>query len=325
MRLTPFVLCASLAGAAVAADSKADEAKKHFSRGKELYADGDFPGALNELERAYAAVPNVKLLYNIGQLQAQLQNYAMAIKSLRRFLLDAGSDISDSRRAEVLKDIDKFRTRVAELTIVTVEGAEVAVDDVVVGVSPLAEPVTVNVGRRKVTATIANHFPATKYLEVAGLDALNVKLDPQPMVSAAAGSAGTPTPGRAPAPAQTSAAPTTTPHVTVVPAAPARLPVWVPWVGTAALGAATGVMGALSLQASNEQKTLLGTYGVTRAQLNAAGSKTHTQALVTDILGGCTAAAAIGSLLFTILRAPDAPPALTLGFSTNQVVVSGSF
>jgi hypothetical protein len=321
MRLTLFVLCASLAGPAVASDSKSDEAKKHFSRGKELYADGDFPGALNELERAYAAVPNFKLLYNIGQLQAQLQNYAMAIKSLRRFLLDAGSDISDARRAEVLKDIDKFRTRVAELTIVTAEGAEVAVDDVVVGVSPLAEPVTVNVGRRKVTATIANHFPVTKYLEVVGLDALSVKLVPQPMVSGAAGSAGA---TRAPAPAQT-AAPSAAPQVTAEPAAPARLPVWVPWVGTAALGAATGVMAALSLQASNEQKTLLGTYGVTRAQLNTAGSRTRTHALVTDILAGCTAAAAIGSLLFTILRTPDAPPALTFGVSTNQVVVSGSF
>lgn len=310
MRLT-IVVCIVLSAASAHAESKADEAKRHFSRSKELYEDGDFVGALNELERAYTAVPNFKLLFNIAQIQAQTQNYAGALRSYRRFLLEGGSEVPDSRRAEVLKEVDKFRTRVAELTIVCSEGAEVSVDDVVVGKAPLADPVTVNIGRRKISATLPNHFPVTKFVDVAGLDMLNVKLEFQSVVTQSAGD-----PAKV---AQVDKA--------VEPAKPARpLPAWVPWIGAVALGGATAAMGIVSLNSSKEQTALLNTYGVTRAQLDAAASKTRTQALVTDILGGCTAAAAVGSLLYTLFRpSDDTPPAVSLGLSVNSLFVSGSF
>ncbi len=308
MRLIPLLIGVALAAPSLAAETRAEEAKRHFARSKELYEDGDFVASLNELERAYAAVPNFKLLYNIGQIQAQLQNYAAALKSFRQFLADGGSEVSEARRAEVLREIEKFRIRVAELTISSVDGAEIAIDDVVVGKAPLSGPVRINVGRRKLTATLADHFPVTKYVEVAGLDQLNVKLDLQPVVTASRSAA-------------------TRPPLAVVKDEPsARLPAWVPWVGTAALGAGTAVVGVLAFQSSAEQKKLLGTYGITRNQLDAVSSRTRTEALITDILAGCTAAAAIGSLLFTLLRAPDAPaPTVSVGLSSNAVFVVGSF
>jgi hypothetical protein len=311
MRLTPLLLCAALfAGPALAADPKADEAKKHFTRSKELYDDGDFPGALNELERAYAAVPNFKLLFNIGQIQAQTQNYAGALRSFRKVLVDGGSEVTEARRAEVLKEIDKFRTRVAELTILCAEGAEISVDDVVIGKAPLADPVTVNVGKRKVGATLQNHFPLTKLVDVAGMDMLNVKLELQPVVAASA---------------TTTTAPTTSP-TKVEPATPSKpMAAWVPWVGTVLLGAGTAVAGVLALGASKDQTTLLAKYGTTRAQLDAAVGRTHTLALVTDILAGVTAAAAIGSLLYTIFRPADPAPTVSLGVTSNSVVLTGSF
>lgn len=300
----------------------AEEARKHFQRSKELYDDGDFTGSLKELERSYAAVPNFKLLYNMGQTQLQQLDHAGALRSFRRFLLEGGSEVGEARRAEVLKEIDKLRTRVAELTIVvTIEGAEVTVDDVVIGKSPIADSVVVNVGKRRVTATIANHFPATKLVDVAGLDSLTVKLDPQPMVSGPAPSASSPRP--------TNSSTTSVASVPAPAASSGRFPVWVPWVATGLLGAGTAVSGVLALQASKDQTTRLGTYGVSAAQLTSGATVVKNRALLTDVLLGVTGAAAIGSLLFTLLRAPDAAPptvgSVHVDFGPSGVSLSGQF
>ena len=231
---------------------------------------------------------------NIGQIHAQTQDYAAALKSFKKFLVDGGDEIPEARRADVLKEVDRLRTRVAELTIiVTQPGAEVAIDDVPVGVSPLPGPVTVNVGRRKVTATVANHFPFTKLVEVVGLDQLNVKVDLTPLVT---------TPVAQP-PVATTAQPLPAPVVVTAPAAkPFRLPVWLPWVAAGALAAGAGVVSVLAWQSSSSQRQLIDMYGVTRVALDAAASRTRTLALVADGLWAGTAAVGVAALLYTLLR-----------------------
>ncbi len=278
----------------------AAEAKKHFQRSKDLYEEGDFAGSLREVERSYALVPNYKLLFNIGQIHAQTQDYAAALKSFKKFLVDGGDDIAESRRADVLKEVDRLRTRVAELTIIVNQpGADVAIDDVPVGVSPLPGPVTVNVGRRKVTATLGNHFPFTKLVEVAGLDQLNVKVDLMPLVTTPV--ATTPTTTPEPTPALMAVAPTPI-------AKPFRLPLWLPWVGAGALAAGAGVVSALAWQSSGSQRRLVDMYGVTRATLDAAATRTRTLAMVADGLWAGTAAVGVAALLYTLFRSPDDPP-----------------
>lgn len=279
----------------------AAEAKKHFQRSKDLYEEGDFAGSLREVERSYAMVPNYKLLFNIGQIHAQTQDYAAALKSFKKFLVDGGDDIAESRRADVLKEVDRLRTRVAELTIIVNQpGADVAIDDVPVGVSPLPGPVTVNVGRRKVTATVANHFPFTKLVEVAGLDQANVKVDLTPLVTTPVATTTTTTTTE-PGPALVVVAPTPV-------AKPFRLPVWLPWVGAGALAAGAGVVSALAFQSSGSQRQLVDMYGVTRAALDAAATRTRTMAMVADGLWAGTAAVGVAALLYTFLRSPDDPP-----------------
>jgi hypothetical protein len=313
MKTFLFVVAAvlSLSTPALAGD-KADEARKHFNRSKELYEDGDFAAALNELERSYAAVPNFKLLYNMGQIQSAMQNYSGALKSFRRFLLEGGSDVAESRRAEVLKEVDKLRTRVAELTVIAPEGAELAVDDVVVGRAPLPEALTVNAGRRRLTATLADHFPLTRVVEVAGLDTQTVRLELQRVV-AAAPTAASPVPNEAAV-------------GTTAKAAPARpLPAWIPWIGVGLLAAATATTGALALSSSGSQAKLIDTFGSSRAAIDAAVSKTRSLALVTDVLAGTTAAAAIGALLYTLLKPADPEPTVMIGVSSQSVVLTGAF
>ncbi len=320
------VLALQFSAAAFAAEparNNPDEAKKHFQRSRELYDEGDFAGALKEIERSYASFPNFKLLYNMGQIQAQQQDYAPALKSFRKFLAEGANEVPEARRAEVLKEIDKLRTRVGEVSIaVNVEGAEISVDDQVVGRSPLSEAKIVNIGKRKVSATLPNHFPVTKFVDVAGLDTLTVKLELQPMVAAGPNLAGA---------LDTKTSVPTANAVTVKPVetTPFRIPVWAPWVATGVLAAGTTVFAFSTLTVSNEQKARLARFGVTAAQLEGGAKVVQTRALITDILGGATLAAAAGSLLYTLFRAPEVDPskptALQFGVAPNGLFVSGEF
>ena len=54
------------------------DAAKHFERAVVLYGESDYQGALVEFKRAYAIAPNPTVLYNIGEAQFQLQDYAGA-------------------------------------------------------------------------------------------------------------------------------------------------------------------------------------------------------------------------------------------------------
>src|SRR5262245_57032431 len=62
-----------------------DEAKLHYDRGIQLYNEGAYELALIEFQRAYQLFPNYKILFNIGQVSAQLGNYAGATQALRKF------------------------------------------------------------------------------------------------------------------------------------------------------------------------------------------------------------------------------------------------
>src|SRR6185436_10528637 len=78
----------------------------------------------------------------------------------------------------VTSAIEEMKKKVGTLKIITnVEGAELLVDDVSVGKAPLANPVVVNVGRRKLSATSSGYTPATKTVEIAGEALAEVSLE----------------------------------------------------------------------------------------------------------------------------------------------------
>ena len=81
------------------ADSK-DAARSHFEHGVELYREGDFRAALIEFQRAYEASPNYKVLYNLGQTNLELQDYAGALKALRGYLEGGGGAVPAARRTK---------------------------------------------------------------------------------------------------------------------------------------------------------------------------------------------------------------------------------
>lgn len=184
LRTLLLTLALVVTGAALAppvfAQTAAEKKKagEHFGRGLELYNEGNFAGALVEFDRAYELAPNYRVLFNIGQVKYQLQDYPGAMAAFQQYLKDGGAQIPADRREIVLKDIERLRSRVAYVKIeVNEAGATVSVDDRPVGTSPIPKAVAVSAGRRKITASSDGAAPVTKFLDLAGGDEASVRLD----------------------------------------------------------------------------------------------------------------------------------------------------
>ncbi|HEU4403688.1 MAG TPA: PEGA domain-containing protein [Polyangiaceae bacterium] len=280
-----------------------DEAQKRYKRGLELFNEGQYEASMIEFRRAYELAPSYKLLFNIAQVNRQINDYARAVEFFERYLREGGSNVAPGRVAEVQKELERLRQRVARLEVTSnVAGAEVFVDDLSVGRTPFAQPLLVNAGRRKLVAAAEGRPPVTRVVEVAGAESARVLLDfvevPDP--------ARAPLPGVAPAPIPVGprSAPAEAPPG-AGPEAPAgaRVP-WVAWGVTGALAAGAAVTGVLALQAKSHFEEHRDTFNTTRAELEDQNDKARRLGVATDVLLGATAVAAGVSLYLTLTAGP---------------------
>jgi hypothetical protein len=291
--------------ASESASPKMEEAKERFARGLKLYQEANYEAARVEFERAYALAPSWKLLYNVGYCYRQLNDYVAAIRALEKFLEEGREEIAAERRGEVTTTLADLRTRVASLEIVTnVAGATVAIDDVPVGQSPLQEPVTVNPGRRRVTAVVKGGQPVTQIVTVAGRESARVVLELAEQRPVAVEK-------------KTNVAP------------------YVAWGVTGLLVAGTAVTGVLALNAKSSQNDRLNELSNDpsgeRQALNDAQDKTRTLSVVTDVLLVSSILAGGVAAYFTIKALGRETPkerrvnALNAGVGPSSFLFSGRF
>jgi tetratricopeptide (TPR) repeat protein len=97
-------------------DAKASAARARalelFERSSALYDVGDFSGAVELLERAYAEFPEPVLLYNLGRTHEGLGDYAAAIAAYEKYLVVA-PDAKD--RGAVTRRVATLHARADEL------------------------------------------------------------------------------------------------------------------------------------------------------------------------------------------------------------------
>jgi hypothetical protein len=278
-------------------DPSGNEAGKHFRRGVDLYGEADYAGALVEFKRAYALSPSSSALYNVGEAQFQMQDYAGALKTFRRFLSEFGPN--EAHRSEVERSIDVLRTRVGHVAVTTAPaGADISVDDQSAGRTPLSESVLVSVGRRKIVASMAGRPPVTRYVEVAAGDELEVTL-----AFAAPSEPSTTT-----APAETAAAGS---PAAAAPTHPTDMTHWkiAGWVATGTLAAGAAVFGVLAVSEARELKDARTRFPTTAATLNHDSSLTATYSVLADSL--TAAAIVVGglSLYWTLSSSGSGSPA----------------
>ena len=289
-----------------AAPPKSDEASERFRSGVAFYKDHDFTAALVEFKRAYEQAPNNRVLFNLGQTARELKDYASALTTFEQYLREGGQEIPAARRKDVQSSVDELKKKVGRIKITaSVDGAEILVDDVSVGVAPLANPVVVNVGRRKLAATRSGYTPAQRVVDVAGLAEAPVTLDLVKIDE---------------------------PRAELPPAPPVKpgppLVVWVALSATAASGLVTGVMGGLAVSARSGLSQALATFPGSAKAIANAQARTRTFAVATDVLTGLTVAGAITTavLFFVAPRSSDkAAPTTSFGISPTGLVVRGAF
>jgi hypothetical protein len=277
------LLCASLTAATAAspapvfAQNSQKEAANRFNKGYELFKEGDFQAALIEFKRAYELAPNFRVLYNIGQVQFQLQDYAGALASLEQYLDEGGKQVPAARRKEVEKDIEKLRVRVSRVEITTnVPGATITIDDIEIGTAPLDEPVLVSAGRRTIAATKDGRMPARKVIDVAGNDALSVRLELPELAS-----------GSPPVVYVEDEEPTDTvepPPDEITTDEPAPDLPWAWWIGTGVLGTASAIFGALALDSASDLESMREQSPATAGDLDSAKDRTTAFSVTTDVL-----------------------------------------
>jgi hypothetical protein len=173
------LLCPDTSWAASPADATSHEASMHFERGVKLSEDEDWRAALIEFERAYALEPNYRVLFDIGQCRYQLHEYPGALAAFRQYVADGKDAIAADRRVLVESDIDVLKGRVATVRLSSgFSGADVSVDDVIVGATPLVAPIVVSAGRRKLTLSKAGGPSVTRFIDLAGEETAEVTIDP---------------------------------------------------------------------------------------------------------------------------------------------------
>ena len=297
-------LCLILIGSSVTAraqsEAPARDASRHFQRGVDLYNEGDVRGALVEFKRAYTLLPRATVLYNIGQAEYQLQEYAAALRTLERFLADTGPNAA--HRSDVQQTIDVLRGRVGHVALRTDRAeCEVLVDDLPAGTTPLAEPILVSIGRRKVAISCAGAQRIARDVEVAAGEtiALDLKID-GPVAAVAEA-------GRSPAAA------TERPRGRRGTAA---------WVATGLLTAATLAVYSGALVHSRQLDRLRRTYPVTTRELDAKARLTYRLALTGDVLA---ASAVVAAGVASYLRWGTGTGRTEVSFAPNGVFLHRSF
>lgn len=154
-----------------------EEAATRYARGIELYKEENYKAALVEFKKAYELTNAYKVLYNIGQVCYQLQDYVCAVTSFEDYLKRGGDEVPESRRTEVNGELKKLRPRIAEVTITTnVTGVDITIDDIPRGKTPL-KPVLLSAGSHRLTAIKEGKVPVTQQFDVAGADKPTIKLD----------------------------------------------------------------------------------------------------------------------------------------------------
>jgi hypothetical protein len=150
-------------------DSLAGSAKAAYDLARVLYRAGDFAGALLQFERAYDLSSEPRLLWNVAVCEKNLRRYARSVKAIERYQAEGGTRLSEEDQRDALHLLKAIRPFVAVITIkVSEPGADVFIDDERVGSTPLAGPLLIDMGARRIRVSKKGFHDHTQTEQVFG-------------------------------------------------------------------------------------------------------------------------------------------------------------
>ena len=152
-------------------------AKADFDAAKTLATDGDYATALIKFQSAYEASKDPRLLWNVAFCHKNLRHYAKVLFTLQRYINEGAATLgaNDKKEAQdLIALIEPFTTR-ANLNV-SESGANVYVDDELVGISPVSIPVVLDIGERHLRVVKEGYYTLEKTLPVGGNSEVTVDL-----------------------------------------------------------------------------------------------------------------------------------------------------
>jgi hypothetical protein len=281
------------------------QALEHYERGIRFYENDAFGAALIEFRKAYELAPQFRVHYNIAQVCFELKDYVCALRSFEDYLNSGGSRVPNERRAEVEKEIATLRTLVAHVIVETnVPGVAIAIDDVVVGTTPLASPIMVAAGRRKISAAKQGLFPITRAFDIPSGTESRVRFEMKPPVPIAT----------APRTAKSAAEQEPGPRFTTLS--------WIGMGSGVALLAGAGVCGVLALDKNSRFQD---SPHATEEAGESSHSKAQNLALASDLLLGAGLVTLGTTLVLTFTRPRGPAPHVALTMTPGSISASGRF
>jgi hypothetical protein len=112
-----FAVATLVAATAAAEPEPTAEARAHFEAGNKALQARNWAEAYREFKTAYLITPRWTVLGNFGLAADRLERDGEAIEALEDYLRRGGTDVSKTEELEVLRDINRLRSRIATVTI----------------------------------------------------------------------------------------------------------------------------------------------------------------------------------------------------------------
>jgi hypothetical protein len=211
----------------------AERGEQQFKKGTRAFEEQHFTEAYAALRSAWDLAPSYRTAAGLGQVELHLGQYRDAAEHLSYCLRHYPTDADPRARSFIEQGLDDARGHVAALRVrVNVEGADVQVDGVAAGKSPLEGPLFVDPGSHVVTAS---HDGETARASVEGRVRATEEVSLTLAIKAAEAPAVAPPPVVAPVPAGVESSPEAPPPSHGLPPS-----TWVLIVGGSLTAAALG-------------------------------------------------------------------------------------
>lgn len=156
-------------------------ARDDYEAGKELYGAENYEGALVKFQASHDESKDARLFWNIAACEKNLHHYAKALQYLQRYRDEGGALLTEQDKVDAEQLIKTMQALTSRVTFrVNEPGAEIFVDDVLVGRAPLKAPIVVDSGLRRIRVRKDEFTEFSSQIPVGSKPELTVevKLDP---------------------------------------------------------------------------------------------------------------------------------------------------
>ncbi len=284
------------------------QAKIQFEEGVRLFQEGNFDSAAIAFERAFELRPSYKILYNVGQVEAELKHYFRASEAYRKYLEQGAAEVDSARRKEVSAQIDRLSTLFGFVDIkYSKDGVTVFIDGVRIGTTPILEASPVDMGTHELSLRDGIEEVYRESFRIAGGQRLTLALDnaepaATPTASAPPPSASPPAPSSEPSTA--AATPREKPEASDAGPTPPKKKRKFTWAAlgiAAAAGVSGGILGGISMgrESSLTEKC---TGSVCDSSLEADAERIQHMSIAADILYGVAGVAAVAAVVLFVVE-----------------------